>query len=265
MTSGTPLRVVVVDDEELARRGIRRRLERLADVEIVAECGGGREAVEAVRRTAPDLVLLDVQMPGMSGFEVVEEIGWESFPPVIFITAHDQHAVRAFEIHALDYLLKPIDDERFDLALARARDALRRERDGDLRRRLAALLGERGQPAIDPAGPETRPARFVVRSGGRVVFVAAEEIDWIEAAGDYVRHAGRRTWLLRETMGGIEGKLDPARFARIHRAAIVNVERIGEMRPHDNGEYLVRLRDGTELKLSRSYRQSLQRLVDGRL
>jgi two-component system LytT family response regulator len=251
------LRALIVDDEELARRGIRSRLERAGDVEVVAECRNGREAVDAIRRHAPDLVFLDVQMPGKDGFDVVASVGAGALPHVIFVTAYDRYALRAFEVHALDYLLKPIDDDRFDAALARARDALARERDGALGRRLASLLGEVGR------GGE-RPERFVVRSGGRVVFVRAAEIDWVEAAGDYVSlHVGKRAWLLRETMTSIERKLDPERFARIHRSTIVNVERIAEMRSYDNGEYLVRLADGTELKLSRTHRAALQRLVDG--
>lgn len=258
------LRVVIVDDEELARRGIRRRLERAGDVEIVAECASGREAVKTVRRAQPDLVFLDVQMPGMNGFEVIEAVGLGSFPRVVFVTAHDTFAVRAFEVHAVDYLLKPIDDERFDAALARAREAIALHRDGDLGRRLSSLLRQ-----VEAAGPEriaAYPERLVVRSAGRVIFVPVMEIDWVEAAGDYVRlHVGKKAWLLRETTAALEGKLDPGRFARIHRSAIVNIERIREMRSYDNGEYLVLLHDGTELKLSRGYRQALQQLVDGRL
>jgi two-component system LytT family response regulator len=258
------MRVVIVDDEELARRGVRTRLELSGDVDIVAECGSGREAIEALRRTSPDLVFLDVQMPGMSGFDVIDAVGWDSFPLVIFVTAHDRHAVRAFEVNALDYLLKPIDDERFDLAVARARESFTRERDSDLGRRLASVLQDAGRRGKE--GGAAHPERFVVRSGGRVVFVRADEIDWVEAAGDYVSlHVGKKTWLLRETMGLMEKKLDPSKFARIHRSAIVNVERIGEMRSHDNGEYRVLLRDGTELKLSRGYRHVLQKIAHGGL
>jgi two-component system LytT family response regulator len=258
------IRVVIVDDEELARRGVRTRLERSADVEVVAECGSGREAIEAVRRTSPDLVFLDIQMSGMTGFDVIDAVGCDSFPRVIFVTAHDRHAIRAFEVNALDYLLKPIDDERFDVAVARARELMMRDRESDLGRRLASVLVE-VRPKSDGIGG-AYPERFVVRSGGRVLFVKAGEIDWVEAAGDYVGlHVGRKAWLLRETMAAMERRLDPSRFARIHRSTIVNVERISELKPCENGEYLVLLRDGTELRLSRTHRHTLQRLVDGGL
>jgi two-component system, LytTR family, response regulator len=249
------IRVVIVDDEELARRGIRARLERAGDVEILAECEGGSDAIAAIGRTSPDLVFLDVQMPGTSGLDVVEAIGPAALPRVIFVTAYDSYAIRAFEVNALDYLLKPIDDDRFDAALGRARESL--ARDGDLERRLAALLASVG-------GRSTFAERFAVRARGRVVLVAAADVDWVEATGDYVTlHVGAKTWMLRETLASIEAKLDPAAFARIHRSAVVNVDRIAEMRPHDNGEYVVVLRDGTELKLSRSYRGVLGRLAEG--
>jgi two-component system LytT family response regulator len=257
-------RVIIVDDEELARRGIRTRLQRSGDVEIVAECSNGREAIEAIGRASPDLVFLDVQMPGKTGFDVVEAIGWDAFPHVIFVTAHDRYALRAFEVNALDYLLKPIDDERFDIAFKRARESLTRDRDSDFGRRLAAVIGD-ATPGRDGLAA-SRPDRIVVRSGGRVVFVKISEIDWVEAAGDYVTlHVGKKSWLLRETISEIERKLEPNGFTRIHRSTVVNLERVGEMRALDNGEYRVLLRDGTELKLSRSYRHALQRLIDGRM
>ena len=258
------IRVVIADDEELARRGIRTRLARSPDVEVVAECRNGREAMEAVRRTSPDLVFLDVQMPGKTGFDVIEAIGCDAFPHVIFVTAHDRYAIRAFQVNALDYLLKPIDDERFDLAVARARESLSRKRDSDFGRRLAAVMGEAAPPGR--AGrPKSSAKRVVIRSGGRVVFVNVAEIDWVEAAGDYVTlHAAKKSWLLRETISAMEKKLEPNGFVRIHRSTLVRLDRVGEMKSLDNGEYLVLLRDGTELKLSRSYRQALERLLDGR-
>jgi two-component system LytT family response regulator len=258
------VRVVIVDDEELARRGIRTRLQRSGDVEIVAECRNGREAIDAIRRASPDLVFLDVQMPGKTGFDVVEAIGWDTFPHVIFVTAHDRYAIRAFEVNALDYLLKPIDDERFDIAFQRARESLTRDRDSDFGRRLAAVIGD--VPGKSDGRPASRPDRIVVRSGGRVVFIKISEIDWVEAAGDYVTlHVGKKSWLLRETITEMDRKLEPSGFTRIHRSTLVNLERVGEMRALDNGEYRVLLRDGTELKLSRSYRHALQRLIDGRM
>jgi len=254
--SRAPLRVLVVDDEPLARRGIHARLGRMADVEIVGECASGREAVDAIRGLSPDLVFLDVQMPGLDGFGVVEAVGAERMPVVVFVTAYDQHALRAFEARALDYLLKPIDDERFEQAVARARARVAERRESAVGRRLAAA----------PAAPAAPLERILVRSGGRVLLVAADEVDWIEAAGDYLRlHVGPARHLLRETMGALEARLDPRRFVRIHRSTIVNVSRIRELQPYFNREYVVLLRDGTRLKLSRGYRERLELLLGGEL
>jgi len=257
------MRVVIVDDEDLARRGIRARLLRASDVDIVAECRNASEAVEAIRRTSPDLVFLDVQMPGKTGFDVIERIGWNRFPQVIFVTAHDRYAIRAFEVNALDYLLKPIDDERFDLAFQRARKSLALARDGEFGRRLSSVLGDFKPSSGEPHG--SAPAdRLVVRSGGRVTFVKTSEIDWIEAAGDYVTlHGRKQSWLLRETISEMEAKLAPNGFARIHRSTIVNLDQIVEMKALDNGEYRLSLLDGTQLKLSRNYRHALSRMFDG--
>jgi two-component system LytT family response regulator len=257
------MRVVIVDDEELARRGIRTRIQRSQDVDIVAECGNGREAIDAIRCTSPDLVFLDVQMPGKTGFDVIEAVGSDAFPHVIFVTAHDQYAIRAFEVNALDYLLKPIDDERFDTALRRARESLARHHDSNVGRRLASVLGEMGT-AGNRRRAETRSNRMVVRSGGRVLFVKTSEVDWVEATGDYVTlHIGKKSLLLRETITEMERKLGSDGFTRIHRSAIVNLEQIVEMRALDNGEYRVLLRDATELKLSRNYRHALRHLIVG--
>lgn len=254
------MRVVIVDDEELARRGIRTRVQRSRDVDIVAECSNGREAIEAIRGASPDLVFLDVQMPGKTGFDVIEAVGCEVFPHVIFVTAHDRYAIRAFEVNALDYLLKPIDDERFDIALQRARESMALHHDGDIGRRLAAVLGEMG--GRNHKAATSRSNRMVVRSGGRVLFVKASEVDWVEAAGDYVTlHVGKKSLLLRETITEMERKLGADGFTRIHRSTIVNLEQIVEMRALDNGEYRVLLRDATELKLSRNYRHALSRLL----
>ena len=252
------MRAVIVDDEELARRGIRVRLQRFSEVDIVAECSNGAKAIEAIRRYAPNLVFLDVQMPGKTGFDVIEEVGREAFPYVIFVTAHDRYAIRAFEVNALDYLLKPIDDERFDTALQRAREALVSDRDRDFGQRLASALGE-----IASGDPATwQSERIVVRSGGRVVFVKTSDVDWVEAAGDYVTlHVGKKSWLLRETIAEMERKLHAKGFTRIHRSTIVNADRIGEMHALDNGEYRLVLHDGTQLKLSRSHRHQLQALL----
>lgn len=263
------IRVLIVDDEPLARRGIRARLAPARDVEVVGECAGGREAVRAIRELAPDLVFLDVQMPGVDGFGVIGAVGTAEMPVVVFVTAYDQHAIRAFEAQALDYLLKPIDDERFERALERARRRIGERREGALGRRLAAVLAEAG--AAEPAAVTSERAappvdRFLVKKGGRVILVPAEEVDWIEAASDYVRlHVGHESHLLRETMSRMEEQLDPRRFVRIHRSTIVNVERIRELHPHFNREYVVVLRDGTELKLSRGYRDRVEPFFGGAL
>ena len=259
------IRVLIVDDEPLARRGIRARLAAADDIEVVGECAGGREAIRVIRELGPDLVFLDVQMPGVDGFGVIEAVGGAEMPVVVFVTAYDQHAIHAFEAQALDYLLKPIDDERFERALERARRRIGEHRESALGRRLAAVLAEPRALAA-PQRRERSASRFLVKKGGKVIVVATEEVDWIEAAGDYVRlHVGRETHLLRETMSAMEEHLDPHRFVRIHRSTIVNVERIRELLPHFNREYLVVLRDGTELKLSRGYRDRLDPILGGAL
>ena len=252
MTNARSIRALVVDDEPLAREMIREMLAEDSDVEIVAECANGREAVDAIWSFRPDLVFLDIQMPELGGFEVLESLDPQTSPYIIFVTAYDQYAVRAFEVHAFDYLLKPFDRERFNEALERARRQVEREETGDLGRRLLALVKDlrRDQP---------RAERLVVKSGGRLFFLRADEIDWVEAAGNYVRlHVGTTSHLLRETMNAIEGRLDPEKFFRIHRSRIVNMERIQELQPWLNGEYAVLLRTGTRLTLSRGYREKLQ-------
>ena len=246
------LRALIVDDEPLARERVASLLATEADVEVVGECGDGHEAVDAIRRLAPDLVFLDIQMPGADGFQVIEEVGGDRMPLVIFVTAYDQHALKAFEVRALDYLLKPFDRERFGESLQRARKQIERNESGDLGKRLLALVKDlrKDQPKAE---------RLVVKSGGRLFFLRADEIDWVEASGNYVRlHVGTASHLLRETMNAIEGRLDPEKFFRIHRSRIVNMERIQEMQPWLNGEYAVLLRTGTRLTLSRGYREKLQ-------
>lgn len=251
----TKILALIVDDEPLARERIRALLEPERDVEITAECASGLEAVAAIESLAPDLVFLDVQMPEMDGFGVIETIGASKMPTIIFVTAYDRYALRAFEVNALDYLLKPFDRERFEAALGRARAQIENERSGVLNQRLLALLKD--------IRPEARSLdRLVIKSGGRVFFLKSEEIDWIEASGNYVRlHVGAQSHLLRETMSGMEAKLDGDRFLRIHRSVIVNIERIKELHPLFHGEYTVLLRDGTELTLSRGYRDRLDRLL----
>jgi len=253
-----------VDDEEHARRGIASRLARVADVAVIGECGTGREAVDSILDLAPGLLFLDVQMPGKSGFGVIHTIGPDACPLVIFVTAYDRYAMRAFEVHALDYLLKPIDDERFHDAVARARETLSLREDAQFRRRLSLLLEDVNR-SLPPDSASAHPGRLVVRSAGRIIFVEIEEIDWIGADGDYVTlHVGKKTWLMRETISGIERQVAPLGFARIHRSTLVNRERIVELRYHDNGDHRVVLRDGTELKLSRTYHATYRNLLNPR-
>ena len=246
------IRTLVVDDEPLARERLNGLLSGELDIEIVGHCRDGEEAVTSIVDLTPDLVFLDVQMPQMNGFEVIEAVGNERMPLVIFVTAYDQHALKAFQVRALDYLLKPFDRERFSEALQRARKQIEREETGDLGRRLLTLVK-------DLRKDQPRAERLVVKSGGRLFFLRADEIDWIEAAGNYVRlHVGNTSHLLRETMNAIEARLDPEKFFRIHRSRIVNMERIQELQPWLNGEYSVLLRTGTRLTLSRGYREKLQ-------
>ena len=256
MLTDRRIRALIVDDEPLARERIRTLLASEPDVDVIAEAADGLEAVDAIREHRPDLVFLDVHMPNLDGFEVIEQIGTDHMPLVIFVTAYDQHALRAFEVQALDYLLKPFDAERFHGTLERARRQIESLESGDLSRRLLTLV--RSLKGDRPA----RTDRLVVKSGGRLFFLRADEIDWIEAAGNYVRlHVGTDAHLLRETMNSIEARLNPEIFFRIHRSHIVNIERIKELQPWFNGEYVVILRDGTKLTLSRGYREKVQERV----
>jgi two-component system LytT family response regulator len=262
MTADRTLTAVVVDDEELARRGIRSRIQRIDGLTIARECENGRAAVEAIRTCAPDLVFLDVQMPGLDGFDVIDAVGAEAMPVVIFVTAYDQYALRAFDAHALDYLLKPIDEERFREAVERARTRVVEREAGAFGEQLAALVADVDAAEDDPASSTTD--RFVIKTGGRVTFVDAADICWIEAAGDYVRlHTPEKSHLLRETMSGMEDQLDPERFLRIHRSTIINTDCLKELRPYGNSEHIVVLDDGTELKQSRTYRDALSEFFDG--
>jgi two-component system LytT family response regulator len=249
------IRAAIVDDEPLARRRIRNLLAEADDVDVIAECANGRTAIASLEASPPDLLFLDIQMPEIDGFDVLQAIGVGHIPAVIFVTAYDQFALRAFEAHALDYLLKPFDDERFAAALGRARERIRQQQGGDLDRRLQALLenvrGDRGYLR-----------RLVVPSGHRSIFVRTEHIDWIEAERNYIRqHEGAKTYLLRENLSRIAPSLDPAMFCRIHRSTIVNIDRIQAVETLFHGEYLVVLEDGTKLTSGRSYRRSLHALM----
>ena len=253
MTESPLIRVLIVDDEPLAREMLREMLEADQDVEIVRERSNGREAVEAIRVHSPDLLFLDVQMPEVGGFEVLEALGTGPMPHVIFVTAYDQYAVRAFEVHALDYLLKPFDRERFDICWQRAKTQIVREKDGGRDQRILALLEEL------KAGSSRYLERLVIKSGGRIYFLETNEIDWIEAEGNYVSvHSGKKSHLLRETISSLESQLDPRKFLRIHRSSIVRIDRIKELQPWFHGEYHVILQNGTQLMLSRNYREKLQ-------
>jgi two-component system LytT family response regulator len=266
MTPDRSLSACIVDDEELARRGIRSRLSGHDDITVAAECESGREAVEAIQTHDLDLVFLDVQMPGLDGFDVIDEVGTDAMPVVIFVTAYDEHALRAFDVHALDYLLKPLDEERFTEALAHARARIAEQDAGQFEDRLSDLLS--GLDGNGLPGPENAPRdRFVVKSGGRVRFVKTEAVEWVEAAGDYVQlHTADQKHLLRETMTEMEEALPPDQFLRIHRSTIVNVDFLREMRPYgSNGEYTAILCDGTERKLSRTYRDNVDAFFDGAL
>ncbi|MDF1502949.1 LytTR family DNA-binding domain-containing protein [Roseisolibacter sp. H3M3-2] len=252
------IRAVIVDDEPLARRRIGDLLAGAADVEVVAECANGASAIRAIDESPPDLLFLDIQMPELDGFDVLQAVGVGRVPAVVFVTAYDQFALRAFEAHALDYLLKPFTDERFEAALQRVRGRVRERNGGDLDARLRALLAEvRGGSA---GGGYLQ--RLVVPAGHRSVFVRTDEIDWIEAERNYVRlHVRGRASLLRENLGRLEAALDPAKFCRIHRSTIVQIDRIQAVESLFNGEYLVVLHDGTKLTSSRSYRPNLHRVM----
>lgn len=248
----TKIRAMVVDDEAMARERVVGMLRQETDIELIGECSDGQQAVQAIAAQQPDLVFLDVQMPAVDGFGVIQQVGPEKMPAVVFVTAYDEYALRAFEVHAMDYLLKPFGRERFQQTLQHARTHVERRRAGDLGKRLMAL--------VQDVKPEPqRLDRLVVKSGGRVFFLRTDDIIWIEAAGNYVRlHQAEDSHLFRETMNGIEARLDPRRFVRIHRSRIVNSDRIKELQPWFNGEYVVVLHNGTRLTLSRGYREKLQ-------
>ena len=262
------IRTLIVDDEPLAREGIRGLLSRDADFEIVGECGNGADALRAIRGLAPDLLFLDVQMPEMDGFQVLGRLRDGEIPVVIFVTAFDEYALNAFEVHALDYLLKPFDDERFEKALRRVKVQARQQEAQRLSQKLLKLVEDhRAAPnGGTTSAVDSEPSyldRMAVKSAGRVHFLKSSEIDWIEAADYYVKlHVSGKSHLLRETMSALESRLDPRRFLRIHRSAIVNLDRVKELRTQTHGDCAVRLHDGTQLKLSRSGKEKLHSLLE---
>jgi len=267
------IRTLLVDDERLARRGLELRHAAAPDVEIVGECENGREAIEQALALEPDLMFLDIQMPGLSGFDVLARLPQDSMPVVVFVTAFDRYAIDAFEARALDYLLKPVEDARLESALGRVRQYLDERAALEQRDRMLGLLADvQGAGELEPemllarvTAPASRfPEIIVIRTGREVVKLKSAEIDWIDAAGDYMCvHAGSQTHVLRGTMKDLEASLDPAAFQRIHRSAIVNLKRVKKLRPHANGEYFLTLEGGQELKLSRTHRDKVELLLYG--
>ncbi len=252
------IRTLIVDDEPLARRNLRVLLEKDPQIEILDECRNGREAVKAINTLSPDLIFLDIQMPEMDGFDVLAHAGPDHIQAIIFVTAFDQYALKAFDVHALDYLLKPFDDERFAHSLKRAKSQIETREINRVSKRLLALLEERESVRKDSIQQKSYLTRLMIKVSGRVMLLKVDEIDFIEADGNYAKlHVGRKAHLLREKMHDLEGRLDPAKFVRIHRSIIVNLDRIKEMHPHFNGDYIVVLEDGRQLRLSRSRREAL--------
>jgi two-component system LytT family response regulator len=268
------IRALVIDDESLAREVLLVMLGDDPEIEVIAECRNGREAVTAIREQSPDVVFLDIQMPEMDGFQVIEEIGVKQMPVTVFVTAYDKHALRAFEAHALDYLLKPFDHDRFESTLQRAKTTVRQQRLGEISENLLAVLQDNklktgvSTSEMDKKTPKETVHtesidRVVIKLSGRIYFLKVEEIDWVEAAGDYLSlHSGSQAHLIRETMGDFHSKLDPRKFLRIHRSTIVNIERIKDIQPFFKGEYVITLTSGKRLKGSRGYRHEIQALLD---
>lgn len=249
------LRLLVVDDEPLIRRGIRNALAGIEDVVVVGECGSGQDAVRAIESLHPELVLLDVQMPDFSGLEVIRQVGTKKMPLTVFITAYDEYAVQAFELNAVDYLLKPFDEERFHESLERARERLAARTQTSFSEQLEALLSQKAQK---------RPERLVVRNGDRYDLVPVDSIDWIESADNYVElHCGPKQYLLGETLTRLETKLDSARFLRIHRCRIVNLSRIVAVHPLLSGSYEMELKNGVRLTTGRQYKDAVQQMIKG--
>lgn len=249
------IRALIVDDEPLARKGVRRHLASEVDIQVIGECSNGLEAAAIIRKEKPDLVFLDVQMPELDGFGVIAEIGMWEMPAVIFVTAYDAHAIRAFEVQALDYVLKPFEASRFRIAVSRARAEIQRKLNGEINSRLINLLEEL-------RSPKEYSERLAIKSNGRVNFVNVAEIDWIEAANNYVRvHSNRESYLIRETMSSLEAKLDPRRFARVHRSVIVNMGRVKQLKTMFKGEYEIVMQDGKHLPFGRAYRSRARQLL----
>ncbi|MEL7489920.1 MAG: LytTR family DNA-binding domain-containing protein [Pseudomonadota bacterium] len=272
MSDSEKIRVMIVDDEPLALRGMRLRLGEFSEVEIVDEAPNGREAVKKIKEHNPDLVFLDIQMPGLDGFGVVRALLGGPAPLIIFVTAYDKFAIDAFEANALDYLVKPVEEERLKDAIHRAREAIKSRAASNRESRLVEMLASLSQDERDKikdliddpdwTEKERYAERISFKDGSKVVVLNADDIEWIDAAGDYMCiHAGGKTHIIRETMKTLQQRLDPARFQRVHRSAIVNVSKVKELHPHSNGEYFLILENGNELKLSRSYKDVVARFL----
>jgi len=264
----SPLNAIIVDDEQLARRGLSLRLQQLPEVDVVAECANGEEALLAVAQHSPDLLFLDIQMPGMDGFEVVEKLQGDDMPLVIFVTAYNEYAVEAFKIHAIDYVLKPVDDDRLHEAVQRA--AQHREQAADKERLVKLVMSMTGGSAAsvealaDRDSRDAWPERITIKDGSDIQFVRVADITWIDAAGDYMCiHAAGQTHIMRITMKQLEDMLNPAVFLRVHRSTIVNGRVITGAQALSNGEYLLNLEGGTQLKVSRSYKERIRQFLAG--
>jgi two-component system LytT family response regulator len=262
MNVARKLRTLLVDDEALSRRGLELRLRMAGDIELIGQCSNGREALAAIRDLRPDLVFLDIQMPGLSGFDVLAELQPHELPMIVFVTAYDRFAVQAFEARAIDYVLKPVDDARLAATLTHVRELVEQRTAIAERNQLVNLLAElRGSGEIlSSAGPDPQaPSWLPIRNGRETVRVPVDSIEWVDAAGDYLCiHASGHTHILRATMREMETLLDPRLFQRVHRSTIVNLTRVKSLRAHMNGEYFLRLEGGQELKLSRTYRDKVE-------
>ena len=270
--SNKTLKTLIVDDESLARRGLVHRLDKIEDIEIVGEARNGREALQLIEEKKPDLVFLDIQMPGLNGFEVVQQLDVETMPAILFLTAYDEFAVQAFEVNAMDYILKPIEEERLIQVLDKVRVSISQKRALEHKRLLFKMASEISGEAIDsfddltdkemPSLAEKEPSRLAIRDSGKTTWVNQADIDWIDAAGDYMCvHAHGVTHIMRKTMKELEVELDSAILQRIHRSTIVNIKRVTEMESHINGEYFLTIESGHRVKLSRTYKDKLKLFV----
>ena len=262
------LRAILVDDEGLARRGLKIRLDQLGGVEVIGECKNGREAIALISADQPDVVFLDIQMPGMDGFDVVRELQADNMPMIVFVTAFDQYAVNAFDVHAVDYVLKPVDEDRLRAAVDKVREQLDQQRASNRKQQLLELImnmtgkSEQGVNALVEGGGRTFPKKLTIRDGDQITIVPVADIDWVDAAGDYMCvHASGQTHVMRITMKDLERQLDPSVFQRIHRSTLININRIVKLISHINGEFFVTLNSGARLKMSRTYKDKVRQFI----